>query len=326
MSNNRILVTGAAGFIGSHFANKILSNKKSVLCIDNFNPYYDVSLKKYRKSKLEKYASVLNSDKFFFEEIDLRDKESTLRLVANFRPDSICHFAAQAGVRYSLENPNSYIDNNVLATTNLLEASRLYGVKDIIFASTSSVYGLNTDMPFTEESPIDTTISTYSTTKRACELLCHTYHHLYDIRFRILRFFTVYGPWGRPDMALFKFTKSILDNEPIMVYNNGRMQRDFTYVDDIVDGFVLALEKQLDFEIINLGCGDPIDLMDFIKIIEYNLNIKSIKQNLPMQPGDVKSTWADISKAKHLLGYVPKIKIDEGIPLFIEWYKKYYDL
>ena len=247
-------------------------------------------------------------------------------MITKYRPDTICHLAAQAGVRYSLKYPHSYVDNNISATINLLESARKNSVTDIIFASTSSVYGLSKDMPFSEEAPIDTPISTYSTTKRTCELLCHTYNNLYGIRFRILRFFTVYGPWGRPDMALFLFTKAILEGKSIDVFNHGRMQRDFTFVDDIVDGFILAIKSQFDFEIFNLGCGDPIELMHFIQILEKELGIEANKNMHPIQLGDVPATWADISKAGKMLGYKPKISVHEGINHFVSWYRGYYNL
>jgi len=322
------LVTGAAGFIGSHLAKKLLDEGYSILCIDNFNEYYDPSIKRARKSEIDKKALSLKLDKdsYDFKEIDLRDQNTLENLIESFRPDTICHLAAQAGVRYSLEYPHSYIDNNISAFVNLLEAAKKYKIRDVILASTSSVYGLNKDMPFHEEISIDSTISTYAATKRAGELLCHTYHKLYGINFRILRFFTVYGPWGRPDMALFKFTRKILAKQPIQVYNYGNMKRDFTYIDDIVRGFYLAVENSLPFEIINLGCGNPQDLMKFIEVLEENLGIESMKEMLPMQPGDVESTWADITKAKKLLNYEPQVPIEEGVKNFVNWYKEYFDL
>ena len=206
-----------------------------------------------------------------------------------------------------------------------MEASKIYNVKDIVFASTSSVYGLSTEVPFKESTPIDSTISTYSASKRACELLCHTYHKLSGIRFRILRFFTVYGPWGRPDMALFSFTRDILNRNPIDVYNFGKMRRDFTYIDDITDGFIRAINSTLPFEIFNLGRGNPEHLTNFIKVIEKELGIKANKNFVSIQPGDMEATWADISKAKELLGFNPKVDINEGIPKFIDWYLKNYN-
>ena len=267
-----ILVTGAAGFIGNNLSHELIKQNETVFCIDNFNEYYDPVLKKSRKKRLDNLHSEQNSSsEYVFINLDLRDKESLFSFFEKYNPETVCHLAAQAGVRYSIDYPQTYVDNNITATVNLLEACNKYDVKDFIFASTSSVYGLNTVMPFNEKTSIDTTISTYSSTKRACELLCHTYNNLYGIRFRILRFFTVYGPWGRPDMALFLFTKSMLEGKPIQVYNHGQMKRDFTYVDDIVDGFISAIKLKSDFEVINLGCGKSVDLMDFIKSLELKL-------------------------------------------------------
>ncbi len=320
-----ILVTGAAGFIGSHLVHKLLDgNGDSLIAIDNYNSYYDSELKKSRAERVIEKAEILATPNFHFLNIELQDLDSIKQIINDNKITTICHLAAQPGVRYSLKDPQSYIDNNLTATINILESSRQCGVKDIVFASTSSVYGLNTDMPFTENSSIDSTISTYSSTKRACELLCHAYHHLYGIRFRILRFFTVYGPWGRPDMAPILFTRNILEGKPIEVYNHGKMKRDFTFVDDIVDGFVSAINKPLEFEIINLGCGDPVELLDFITVLENCLGLKAEKKMLPMQPGDVASTWADITKARDLLDYEPKVQIEEGISRFVKWYWKYY--
>ena len=327
-TSDKCLVTGGAGFIGYHLANRLIMEQMPQLVIDNFDPYYDINLKKARVSQLENYAKKhdLSSDIYQFKTLDLKEKENVVALLKDYRPKVICHLAAQAGVRYSIENPHTYIDNNISATINLLEAARLNNVKDFVLASTSSVYGVSKDMPFTETLPINTTISTYSATKHACELLCHVYHHLYGIRFRILRFFTVYGPWGRPDMALFLFTKSILDGDPIKVYNNGDMRRDFTYVGDIVDGFFSAIKSPLEFEVINLGCGKPVELMKFIEVLEKNLEQTAIKDFHPMQLGDVHETSANISKAYELLGYNPKVSIDEGIKKFIEWYREYYHI
>jgi len=319
-----ILITGAAGFIGYHLTRRLLANDHgSLLSLDNYNSYYDPKLKRARTQHFRELSNRIDESQLNVQETDLRDSELVNKIVKESEISTICHLAAQAGVRYSLENPQSYIDNNLSATKNLLEASRRNEVNDIVFASTSSVYGLNTNMPFKETQSIDSTISTYSATKRACELLCHTYSHIYGFRFRILRFFTVYGPWGRPDMALFKFTNNILTDRPIDIYNHGRMKRDFTYIDDIIDGFIAAIDKPLDFEIINLGCGNPVKLMDFITILEKNLGKKAKKKMLPMQPGDVPATWADISKARELLDYKPKVQIEEGVQRFVEWYRGY---
>ena len=320
---NKCLVTGAAGFIGSNLSYKLISDGIKTIGMDNLNEYYDPDLKRARIDRIQSHPS---SDLFQFEVMDLRDKEDVMAIVEKTKPTVICHLAAQAGVRYSLEFPHSYVENNISATINVLEAARLNDVKDIILASTSSVYGLNTEMPFNEDLSIESTISTYSASKRACELLCHTYHHLYGIRVRILRFFTVYGPWGRPDMALFLFTKAMLNKDYIDIFNKGKMSRDFTYIDDIVDGFVSAISCKKDFEIINLGCGEPVQLMKFIEVLEKELNIEAKKNFLPMQPGDVSATWADISKAERLLNYKPKIGVDVGISNFVKWYKEYHKM
>ena len=328
MLGRKILVTGAAGFIGSHLALELLKEGNSVICIDNFNEYYDPLLKRQRKKRIDDYVTNNNvkSSRYFFAELDLLDFDSLSKLNELHQPQVICHLAAQAGVRYSIKYPHTYLDNNITATVNLLEISKEKKIHDFILASTSSVYGLSEDMPFTEDTPIDSTISTYSTTKRSCELLCHTYNNLFGINFRILRFFTVYGPWGRPDMALFKFTKAIYQGKPIEIYNYGDMCRDFTYVDDIVSGFTNSIEANHKFEIINLGCGNPIGLMDFIKTLEDVIGREAIKDMKDMQPGDVNKTWADISKARNLLNYKPKVQIREGISNFVKWYNKYYDI
>ena len=324
----KYLITGAAGFIGFNLASNLLDKSNSLLCIDNLNNYYDPALKRRRISLLSEKSKdlELGEQGFRFEKIDLRDSPVIDKIVSDFKPDVICHLAAQAGVRYSIEAPHSYVSNNITATLNLLEASKKYNIGDFVFASTSSVYGLSQKLPFTEDTPIDSTISVYSTTKRACELLCHTYHNLYSIRFRILRFFTVYGPWGRPDMALFKFCEAILNNRPIQVFINGDMIRDFTYIDDIVQGFKLAMTDSSDFEIFNLGCGTPVKLMDFIVKIEENLGLKAEKEYLPLHMGDVPATMADIEKSKRILGYSPKVDIEEGVSNFVKWYREYHGL
>ena len=325
--NSPTLVTGAAGFIGSQLTHKLLKCKYIPLyAIDNYNSYYNPELKRARVSYLMEQANGKDGSDFCVNKLDLCEPNKVNKFIKKNEITTISHLAAQAGVRYSLHNPQSYIDNNITATVNLLEASRKYDVKDIVFASTSSVYGLNDDMPFEETDSVDSTISTYSATKRACELLCHTYHHIYGIRFRILRFFTVYGPWGRPDMALFGFTQKMLSDKPIDVYNHGKMKRDFTYINNIVDGFVSAINTPLEFEIINLGSGNPVELMDFITVLEKCLGKKAKQKMLPMQPGDVPATWADITKARELLGYEPKVQIEEGIRRFVEWYRRYYNI
>ncbi|MBW3003660.1 SDR family NAD(P)-dependent oxidoreductase [Candidatus Woesearchaeota archaeon] len=312
----KILVTGGAGFIGSHLILKLVSEGHDVICVDNLNEYYDPKLK---RDRLEQFH-----DKIKFYQMDIADKDEFEKVFKENDIEKICHLAAQAGVRYSIENPFVYGDSNYIGTLNVLEFAKRYGVKHIVFASTSSIYGLNEEIPFNESDRVDTPISIYSASKRACELLAFSYCHLFGLNVTCLRFFTVYGPFGRPDMALFKFTKAVLEDRPIHVYNNGDMERDFTYVDDIVLGFYLALSKPSGFEIINLGCGNPVKLMDFISIIEKELGKEAKKNFLPMQLGDVKRTFANISKAKEVLGYEPKVMVAEGVKRFIEWYKGYY--
>jgi len=324
MKIKRILVTGAAGFIGFSLSRELLKRKVDIIGIDNFSNYYDPSLKRDRHAKLIS-ESETSQGNFVMHEIDLLDQDNLRKIIQEFKPAVICHLAAQAGVRYSLENPKSYIDNNIIATTNLLEIAKEFNITNFILASTSSVYGLNTSVPFSEETPIDSTISPYAASKRACELLCHSYHHIYGIKFRILRFFTVYGPWGRPDMALFKFTKAIKSGKSIDVYNNGNMKRDFTFIKDIVSGFISAIDNEYDYEIFNLGFGSTVKLESFISRLEECLGKKAEKNYLPMQDGDVPFTWSDISKAKRMLNYNPKYDTDVGIQKFIEWYNFFYN-
>lgn len=314
----KILVTGGAGFIGFHLVNKLLEEGNDVVCVDNMNKYYDPELK---RARLE-----LIKDKIEFYEIDIADKDKLEEVFKKHKIEQICHLAAQAGVRYSLENPFVYAESNYVGTTNILEFAKRYKIEHVVFASTSSAYGLNKKMPFKEDDRVDTPISIYAASKRACELLAFSYNHLFGLNVTCLRFFTVYGPYGRPDMALFKFTKKILSGEVIDVYNNGDMKRDFTYVGDIVSGFVKALETPKGFQIINLGHGAPVHLMDFIKIIEKELGKKAEINFMPMQPGDVKETFADTSKAKELLGYEAKVDVEEGVKKFIKWYKEYYNI
>tara|TARA_B100002052_G_C15867581_1_gene593075 strand:+ start:1357 stop:2361 length:1005 start_codon:yes stop_codon:yes gene_type:complete len=323
VANRKILVTGAAGFIGFSLCRELLSKKVDIIGIDNFSDYYNPELKRDRHDRLVSDEKI-NPANFTMHELDLLDDKSLRKITKKFKPDVICHLAAQAGVRYSLENPKSYIDNNIVATTNLLEIAKDYNVNNFILASTSSVYGLNTSVPFSEETPIDSTISPYAASKRACELLCHTYSHIYGLKFRILRFFTVYGPWGRPDMALFKFTKAILSGQPIEVYNDGNMQRDFTFIKDIVSGFISAIDNEYDFEIFNLGFGQTVKLESFISRLEDCLGQKAQKKYLPMQDGDVPFTWSDISKARKMLNYNPDYSTDIGIEKFVKWYIKHY--
>ena len=311
-----ILVTGGCGFIGSHLVKRLLKEGNNVIIVDNLNDYYDVNLKKNRLN--------LFKDKVKFYEIDIASKEDLERVFQENNIDKICHLAAQAGVRYSLENPFVYGDSNYIGTLNILEFAKRYKVNHIIFASTSSIYGKNTNMPFKEEDRVDGPLSIYSASKRACELLAQVYYDLFGVNTTCLRFFTVYGPWGRPDMALFKFTKNILEDKPIDVYNNGDMKRDFTYVGDIVEYFARAIDKPLGFSIINLGRGSPVHLMDFIGVIEKQLDKKAKINFMPMQPGDVKETYADTTKAKEILGFEAHTPIEEGIKNFLDWYEYYY--
>ena len=323
--SKRILLTGCAGFIGYHISKRLISDSISQYGIDNINSYYDVSLKKSRIKSLQDFSDSNDYD-FLFEEKDITDLDELRKIVDIFNPNTICHVAAQAGVRYSVENPTDYLKNNVQATLNLLEIAKERGIKDFIFASTSSIYGLDSKQPFVESSSANKPESTYAASKKSCELLCHVYHKLYGIKFRILRFFTVYGPWGRPDMAPMLFAKSIINNEPINIFNNGEMNRDFTYIDDIVDGFISAINSDLKFEIINLGNGNPIKLMDFISTLEDKIGKRAIKNYMEMQQGDVMSTNADITKAKNLLNFSPRVSLSEGVSNFVNWYFDYYDI
>lgn len=318
-NNKKILITGGAGFIGSQVTKALLERGDNVVVVDNFNEYYDSSLKRARVEKL------LNGfDNFELIEVDIGDYERLEKIFKAKKIDKVCHLAAQAGVRYSLENPFIYAHTNYLGTLNLLELCRRYDVKDFIFASSSSVYGHTEAKIFKEADRTDTPISLYAATKKANEEAAYTYHHLYGMNCFGLRFFTVYGPWGRPDMALFKFTKAILAGEPIDVYNHGKMARDFTYIKDIADGTVLAIDKTSGYEIFNLARGESIELIKFIDELEKSLGKKTKKNMMALQPGDVQSTSADISKARKKLGYDPQISISEGIENFAKWYSDYY--
>jgi UDP-glucuronate 4-epimerase len=310
----KILVTGGAGFIGMHVAKKLIELGHSVVIIDNFNDYYDVKLKEDR-IKLVSSAKVYR--------YDISDYEKIEEVFANEKFDKVCHLAAQAGVRYSLENPFVYIQSNDVGTLNLLECCRQYDVKDFVFASSSSVYGGNTKIPFSEDDSVDKPISLYAATKRSNELIAHVYHHLFGIRCTGLRFFTVYGEYGRPDMASWIFTENIIKGKPIKVFNYGKMKRDFTYISDVADGVVKALFTPFDYSIINLGNHKPVELLYFISLIEKELGKKAITEMLPMQAGDVPSTYADISKAKKLLKWEPSTSIEEGVKKFVKWFKEY---
>lgn len=313
-----ILVTGGAGFIGAHLVKKLIDQGHKVTVVDNFNDYYDPRMKEDRIRKF------LRGYKFKIYRVDISDHKKLERVFRENKFDKIIHLAAQAGVRYSLTHPRVYLKSNIDGTLNLLEFSRDYKIKGLVYASTSSVYGANKKMPFKESDRTDCPISLYSATKKADELLAYTYHHLYGIKCVGLRFFNVYGVWNRPDLALAKFAKNILANKPIEVYGYGKMRRDFTHVSDITDGIVAAVEKDFDYEIFNLGRSRPEKLMDFILLIEKNLGKKAKKKMLPMQMGDVRATYADVSKAKKMLGYNPKVKLADGVKEFVEWYLSYY--
>ena len=312
-----ILVTGGAGFIGFHVTKALLERGNNVVIIDNFNDYYDVKLKEARIKELGK------NNNLDVIKADISDYDAINNIFKKHKFNKICHLAAQAGVRYSLENPFAYEKSNILGTLVTLEMARKHNIKDFVFASSSSVYGNNKKIPFSENDNVDKPVSLYAATKKSSELLAYTYYHLYGLNCTGLRFFTVYGEFGRPDMALIKFVKNILEDKPIDVYNNENMKRDFTYISDITNGILAAIDNPFPYEIINLGNGKPIELSYFIECIENALGKKAIKNMLPMQSGDVKITHADIKKAEKLLNYKPKIKIEEGIKRFVEWYKKY---
>lgn len=331
-----ILVTGAAGFIGYALALRLLERGDTVHGIDNLNDYYDVALKKARLERLS------TREKFSFERLDIADRGAMESLFARRKFGAVMNLAAQAGVRYSIENPEPYIQSNIVGFCHILEGCRHSGVGHLVFASSSSVYGANTRLPFSEHDNIDHPISLYAATKKANELMAHTYAHLYGLPATGLRFFTVYGPWGRPDMALFKFTKSILGGKPIQVYNNGNMVRDFTYVDDIVEGVIRVIDRpaqpdpawngaapdparsRAPYRIYNIGNNKPVQLMRYIEVLEQCLGKKARFEMLPMQPGDVPATMADVSALQADIGYRPGTTVEEGVPRFVEWYRSYY--
>lgn len=315
-----ILITGAAGFIGFNVAKELLKRGDTLVGIDNMNNYYDVSLKEARIEELKRLPG------FTFVKADITDQEDIKVMFKEHRPEKVCHLAAQAGVRYSLENPFAYEETNNKGTLTLLEACRHHKVKHFIFASSSSIYGNNKKLPFSENDRVDTPISVYAATKKYNEVLAHAYNYLFGIHCTGLRFFTVYGPWGRPDMALFKFTKNILEGKQIQVFNKGNHRRDFTFITDIVQGVVAAIDRseQHQYEVFNLARGESVELMAYIKAIEKTLGKKAVIEFLPLQQGDVPETSADITKAKKMLGYNPRVSIEEGVRRFIDWYKKFY--
>lgn len=347
----KILVTGTAGFIGYYTVLKLIDRCGSITGIDGINDYYDVNLKYGRlaetgiNSKLIEYNTPVKSskyDNYSFIKMNLEDRDAMNSLFEKEKFTHVCHLAAQAGVRYSLENPYAYIDSNISGFINILECCRHHGVKHLVYASSSSVYGLNEKIPFSTADNVDHPVSLYAATKKSNELMAHAYSHLYQIPVTGLRFFTVYGPWGRPDMAYFSFTKSISEGKPISIFNNGDMMRDFTYIDDIVEGVTRVIEKtpagnsswsglnpdpscsKAPYKIYNIGNNKPVRLMDFVKVIEKELGREAIKNFLPMQAGDVYATYADVDDIAKDTGFRPSTSIDEGIGKFVNWYRSYY--
>jgi UDP-glucuronate 4-epimerase len=333
----RVLVTGTAGFIGFHLSELLLEKGYAVHGYDGMTDYYDVTLKRRRHQQL------LQKPNFTATEAILEDYAALEKVIADFRPDVIVHLAAQAGVRYSLEEPRAYIDSNIVGSFNILELARAMPVEHLLMASTSSVYGANTEMPFDEKEKADTQMSIYAATKKATESMAHSYAHLFGIPVTMFRFFTVYGPWGRPDLALFKFVDAILDDRPIDVYNHGDMQRDFTYVGDLVRAIELlirvapqlptdrgevsaidSISPVAPFRIVNIGNSEPVRLLDFITVIEEKLGKKAQRNYLPMQPGDVPATWANADLLRELTGYKPSTDIRDGVGAFVDWFRDYY--
>jgi UDP-glucuronate 4-epimerase len=332
----RALVTGAAGFIGFHLADRLLAGGHTVVGLDNLNQYYDVNLKQARLARLEKHSE------FEMVKLDLADRAGMEGLFSRYSFDCVVNLAAQAGVRYSIEDPHAYVDSNLVGFVHLLEGCRHHQVGHLVYASTSSVYGANTSMPFSVHDNVDHPLSLYAATKKANELMAHTYSHLYGLPTTGLRFFTVYGPWGRPDMALFKFTRKILAGEPIEVFNYGNHRRDFTYIDDIVEGVVRVMQRipranqewdskspdpassRAPWRVYNIGNQEPIELMRYIEVLEECLGKQAEKNLLPMQPGDVPDTYADVSGLVEDVGYQPSTPIEVGVRRFVEWYREFY--
>lgn len=333
---HNVLVTGAAGFIGFHLAKRLLSNGHQVVGVDNMNPYYDVSLKEARLEDLKKEAN------FRFLQIDLCDRRQLEDIFARQGFEVVVNLAAQAGVRYSLENPYAYVDSNLVGFINLLECCRHKAIKHLVFASSSSVYGANTRMPFSVHHNVDHPVSLYAATKKANELMAHTYSHLFQLPCTGLRFFTVYGPWGRPDMALFLFTRAILEDKPIKVFNHGKMLRDFTYIDDIIEGVVRVMGRlpqansawsgdapdpgtsDAPYKVYNIGNNNPVELTEFIEVIEDVLGKKAKKELMDIQPGDVAATYADVDDLMKDVGFKPDTPIEDGIKRFVQWFKGFY--
>ncbi|MBE1236905.1 NAD-dependent epimerase/dehydratase family protein [Phaeovibrio sulfidiphilus] len=333
-----VLVTGSAGFIGNALAFRLLGQGNRVIGVDCYTPYYDVGLKEARTRRLEAFPS------FCEERIDLADSGAVLDVFKRHRPRLVLHMAAQAGVRYSIENPKAYMDSNLAGTFSVLEACRAVRVAHLVYASTSSVYGANTTQPFSEHHPADHPLTFYAATKRSGELMAHSYAHLFRLPVTALRFFTVYGPWGRPDMALFSFTAAILENRPIPVFNKGQMVRDFTYIDDIVDGVLRATACPPEpdmaargipdpatspagpFRIFNIGASQPVELLRYIRVLEQALGKAAIMDLQPMQAGDVPSTWADTSELAAATGYAPSVCVETGVRRFVDWYRTFYNV
>lgn len=334
----RVLVTGAAGFIGFHLSQRLLARGDEVVGLDNLNDYYDVFLKKDRLVQLEEKPN------FSFHKLDLADRQGIAQLFAQQQFDVVVNLAAQAGVRYSLQNPYAYVDSNLVGFINILEGCRHSGVKHLVFASSSSVYGANTKMPFSVHDNVDHPVSLYAATKKANELMAHSYSHLYGLPTTGLRFFTVYGPWGRPDMALFIFTQAILAGQPIDVFNYGKMRRDFTYIDDIVEGIIRVADQipepdsnwsgdtpdpgtsKAPYKIYNIGNNQPVELMHLIEVLESCLGTKAEKKMLPIQLGDVPATYADVDDLVKDVGFKPSTSIEEGVERFVGWYRSYYQV
>jgi UDP-glucuronate 4-epimerase len=333
----KILVTGAAGFIGMHACHRLLDRGDEVVGIDNLNDYYDVRLKESRLRQLRQYSN------FTFEKVEIADSYAVGRLFAQHTPQRVVHLAAQAGVRYSLTNPQAYVQSNLLGFTNILEVCRNNSIEHLVYASSSSVYGGNTKMPFSEHDNVDHPLSMYAATKKANELMAHTYSHLFGLPTTGLRFFTVYGPWGRPDMALFIFTKSILEGTPIDVFNHGNMVRDFTYIDDIVEGLLRLLDKPAEpnpafdatnpdpassnapYRVFNIGNSQPIPLLNYIEAVEAVTGKVAVVNFLPFQPGDVQATAANVDELNAWVGYRPNTDVKAGVAKFVEWYLNYYE-
>lgn len=349
----KVLITGTAGFIGYHLSSKLLKEEDLIVGLDNINEYYEPGLKYSRLAnhgiyqKNISYNELLDSEKYEnykFIKLDLTDKDNLQSFFKKEKFDKVIHLAAQAGVRYSLTHPHAYMQSNWEGFLNILEACRHFNVKHLVYASSSSVYGLNEQMPFSENDNVDHPISLYAASKKSNELMAHTYSYLYNLPTTGLRFFTVYGPWGRPDMALFKFTKAILNGDSIDVYNHGKMHRDFTYVDDIVNGIYKVFSdtpqpnpewKGMEpdpatsiapYKVYNIGNSTPVNLMDFISAIENSIGVEAQKNYMPIQPGDVPKTWADVSALKNELGYQPQTPVEVGVKRFVEWYRKYYNV